>query len=288
MALYTLSKTYPQKRAFITGAASGLGKALCLLLSKDGWTIGISDINEEALAETTRLITEQGGRAISFHLDVADHEQYREVAARFLAETKGIDLLINNAGVGDGSVFGEYSLENWHWMIGINQMGVIYGCHHFVPVMKQAKSGHIVNIASAAAFVPSPNMAAYNVTKAAVRALSETLRMELTPSNIKVSVVMPTFFKTNIMQYSRSDEEMKAAAVKMMEKSGKEASDIAHEVLVKAGKGKLNIILPGQARFLYFMRRFFPSLFYRLIMDMAKKALSQRGTEIRKGADVSI
>ena len=156
--------------------------------------------------------------------------------------------------------------------------------------MKKARSGHIINIASAAAFVPSPNMAAYNVTKAAVRSLSETLYTELAPSNIKVSVVMPTFFKTNIMQYSRSGEEMKAVAKKMMEKSGKEASDIAQELLIKAGKGKLNIILPGQARFLYFIRRFFPSLFYRLIAGMAEKALSQREKRMRKGkgADVSV
>ena len=271
MSKYKLSEKHPQKRAFITGAASGLGKALCEHLSKDGWTIGISDIDRSNLNVTAAMIQQNGGKAIVQKLDVSDSEAYKRVVDDFLNETGGIDLLVNNAGVGDAGAMGEYSLENWNWVVDINQMGVIYGCHFFVPVMKQQQSGHIINIASAAAFVSTPNMGAYNVTKAAVRALSETLSLELRPSNIKVSAVMPTFFKTNIMQHARGGEEYQAMGKKMMAESNLEASAVADEILRKAGRGKLNIILPFQARFLFFMKRFFPSTFYNILYKMYRK-----------------
>lgn len=271
MSTYKLSEKYPQKRAFITGAASGLGKALCEHLSKDGWTIGISDIDLINLNATASMIQQNGGKAIAQKLNVADSDEYKQVVDAFLSQTGGIDLLVNNAGVGDAGAMGEYSLENWNWVVDINQMGVIYGCHFFVPIMKQQQSGYIINIASAAAFVSTPNMGAYNATKAAVRAISETLSLELRSSNIGVSAVMPTFFKTNIMQHARGGEEYQVMGKKMMEKSNLEASTVADEILRKAGRGKLNIILPFQARFLFFMKRFFPSIFYNLLYKMYQK-----------------
>ncbi|MCX6263582.1 MAG: SDR family NAD(P)-dependent oxidoreductase, partial [Bacteroidetes bacterium] len=125
--MLALSTTYPQKRAFITGAASGLGKAFCMDLARDGWTIGMADNNVTALELAATDIQNAGGRPLLFPLDVSDKDQYQQVAAHFLAQAGGIDLLFNNAGVGDGSVFEDYSLENYEWMVGINQMGVLYG-----------------------------------------------------------------------------------------------------------------------------------------------------------------
>ena len=163
-----LSKNFKQKRAFITGCASGLGKEMCHQLSKEGWTIGITDIDKSGLERTAAAIAENGGKAIPFIFDVSDEQAYRSAVTKFLDEVGGIDFLVNNAGVGDGDLFEDYSLENWRWMIGINFMGVVNGCHFFVPIMKQQRSGHILNISSAAAFSTSPKMAPYSATKAAV------------------------------------------------------------------------------------------------------------------------
>lgn len=268
---YRLSTKFPARRAWITGGASGLGKQLCLELAKDGWTIGFCDINADALQQTAEQIRAAGGKALPFVLDITDHLRYAEVIAQFLSQTEqnGLDVIINNAGVGDGCPFEEYSVENWQWIVGINQMGAIYGSRLCVPIFKRQQSGHIINIASAAAFINPPGMSAYNVTKAAVLSLSETLRIELAREGIGVSVVMPTFFKTNIMQHARGPEEGRVVAAKLMEMSGISANDVAQYVLKNAGKGNFRIILPFQARFLHIVKRLFPTLFYWLLNRLA-------------------
>jgi len=116
--MYQLSQTHPQKRAFITGAASGLGKAFCIELAKDGWTLGMADINVKDLAIAADEIEKLGGHPLVFAFDVSDRHQYQLVAEDFLAQAGGIDLLFNNAGVGDGGSFEEYGLENYEWMVG--------------------------------------------------------------------------------------------------------------------------------------------------------------------------
>jgi short-subunit dehydrogenase len=272
---YKLSKTFPKKRAFITGAGGGLGRVLSLELAGNGWTIGISDISEAGLKETASLIEKAGGKAIVYKLDVADSDRYAAVAKEYLSVTGGIDLLINNAGVGDGGVFGEYAVENWKWIVGINQMGVIYGCHNFVPTMKQQKSGQIINIASAAGFAALPSMSPYNVTKAAVISLSETLYSELKGENVNVSVVCPTFFKTNVMQHSRGDEAQKKAGQKMVDKSGIEPIEIAQKVLSEAGKKTFYIVHPFSAKVLFSVKRLFPTMVIKVI-GMGYKSMLQK------------
>ncbi len=267
--MLSISQQFPTKRAFITGTASGLGRELSLLLAKDGWTIGMCDINEDGLQAVKAEVEKQGGQALPYLLDTSNRQQFESVAKDYLAETEGIDLLINNAGVGDGEVFHEYSLDNWDWMVGINQMGVVYGCYFFVPILRKQKSGHIINISSAASFSNAPGMAAYSATKAAVRSLSETLYYELAPLGVKVSVAMPTFFKTNIMKHGKG--KMINTARKLVEESGIEADTIAREILAKAAAGKLHIVLPKQARKMFWVSRIFPSVFRKQLLKISEK-----------------
>ncbi|MCI5080259.1 MAG: SDR family NAD(P)-dependent oxidoreductase [Saprospiraceae bacterium] len=267
--MLSISQQFPAKRAFITGTASGLGRELSLLLAKDGWTIGMCDINENGLQAVKAEVEKQGGQALPYLLDTSNRQQFESVAKDYLAETGGIDLLINNAGVGDGEVFHEYSLDNWDWMVGINQMGVVYGCYFFVPILRKQKSGHIINISSAASFSNAPGMAAYSATKAAVRSLSETLYYELAPLGVKVSVAMPTFFKTNIMKHGKG--KMINTARKLVEESGIEADTIAREILAKAAAGKLHIVLPKQARKMFWVARIFPSVFRKQLLKISEK-----------------
>ncbi len=268
-----LSKKLKEKRAFVTGAAMGLGKSFCTHLAKDGWTIGMSDINIEKLEQTAEEVRQLGGTPILFSLDVSDRERFKEVSQIFLEQVGGIDLLVNNAGVGDGAAFHEYDLENWDWMIGINQMGVLYGCHYFVPTMMKQKFGHIINIASAAGYANAPRMSPYNMTKAAVISLSESLYYELTPLGVNVSVVMPTFIRTDIMQHARGSETAIAAGRKLLKKTKLQPDDAVMEMLVKAGKGKFEIALPRQSRMSYWLKRHWPWMFRRTLMKMAGRQI---------------
>ena len=273
--MYQLTQNHPQKRAFITGAASGLGRAFANELAKEGWTIGMADMNVKELELATAEIEKQGGNPIFFPLDVSDKDQYKKVAEDFLAQAGGIDLLFNNAGVGDGSLFEEYSLENYEWMVGINQMGVIYGCYYFIPAMKKQGSGHILNTASAAAIGCAPTMGAYNLTKAAVVAISETLYGELMDHNIQVSCIQPTYFKTNVIQHARGGEIVKKATQMFIEKSGLEAKEVAQEILTRAGKKELYIILPKDARKMWFFKRLAPTWFRKKVKEQFMYAMSK-------------
>lgn len=273
--MYLLSQTHPGKRAFVTGAASGLGKAFCIELAKDGWTLGIADMDTAGLAITATAIAELGGRALSFSLNVADKDQYKHVAADFLQQAAGIDLLFNNAGVGDGGGFEEYGLENYEWMVGINQMGVVYGCHFFIPAMKKQRSGHILNTASAAAIGCAPTMGAYNMTKAAVVAISETLYGELMDHNIQVSCIQPTYFRTNVIKHARGGELVKKATQMFIDKSGLEADEVAREILTRAGKKEFYIILPKDARKMWLLKRLAPTWFRKKVKEQFMYAMSK-------------
>lgn len=273
--MYQLSVIHPLKRAFITGAASGLGKAFCQELAKDGWTLGMADINVKDLEKVAGEIKQQGGKPLLFPLDVSDRDQYKKVAADFLLQAGGIDLLFNNAGVGDGGSFEEYSLENYEWMVSINQMGVVYGCYYFIPAMKKQRSGHILNTASAAAIGCAPTMGAYNMTKAAVVAISETLYSELMDDNINVSCIQPTYFKTNVVQFARGGEMVKKATQMFIDRSGLEADTVAQEILLRAGKKELYIILPKNARKMWYYKRLAPTRFRKKVKEQFMYAMSK-------------
>lgn len=267
--MHRLSQQHPKKRAFITGAGSGLGREFCIELAKDKWTIGICDISEKGLKETAALIAQQGGTPLPFLLNVADRKAYETVANDFLQQAGGIDVLINNAGVGDAEVFEEYGLDNWEWLVGINQMGVIYGCHYFIPAMKKQKSGHIINVASIASVAVAPTMSAYNVTKAAVKALSETLYSELKPFHVGVSVMMPFFFRTNITQHARGSRGSGEIAYYMVHGSDVSAQEVASKTIELVGKGKFYILLPKEAKYIHRIARFFPMYLLKMNVKWA-------------------
>jgi NAD(P)-dependent dehydrogenase (short-subunit alcohol dehydrogenase family) len=206
--------------ALITGAASGLGRALALRYAQAGWQVCAADIQAAGCAETVALITQTGQHAWPVTLDVTRSDDWQTVAADFAAQGTLPDVLINNAGVASGGPFDWLSQADWDWVMGINFNGVLKGCQTFVPGMKQRGHGHIVNIASMAGLLNPPGMSNYNVSKAAVISLSETLRMELQPYGIVVSCVCPSFFRTNLGDSLRSPDASTALSLqKLMESS---------------------------------------------------------------------
>lgn len=280
--MHPFSKKFPQKRAFITGAASGLGLACCEILAMDGWTIGMADIQEKSLLEAAEKINQLGGKSLPYQLDVSDKHTFKEVADDFLGQTGGIDILMNNAGVGDGGLFEEYDLEHWEWMVGINQMSVVYGCHYFIPAFKQQKSGHIINTASLAAVACAPMMGAYNMTKAAVVAISETLYAELMDFNIGVSCLQPFYFKTNIAQFAKGGDEVKFATEAMIKFSGLKADEVAKECMDRSAKGELYILIPKLARHMWLLKRLFPTWFRMQVKKQNDQTQKKLAAKFRK------
>jgi len=263
----------PHPTCVVTGAASGLGRALASQLAGRSGRILLADIDEAGLAETAKLVEQRGGTAKTLRCDVSKIEDVRRLHAEATAWLGDVDLLVNNAGVGAGGAVGEVPLEDWAWITGINQWGVIYGCHLFVPAMKKRGRGHVLNVASIAAFACAAEMGPYNVTKAAVVALSETLAGEFAGTDVGVSVLCPFFFTTNIAKSSRSASARVAsdAIEQLMKKTSVQADEVAKRALAACDRGDLYVFPHREAKAIVALKRLIPSTFLRKIGPAAAK-----------------
>ena len=191
--------------AVVTGAANGIGRCFAYEIVRRGGSVICVDIDEELANKTAEELSELGeGRAIGYKCDVADEEQMRVLSEQ--AETllgRPVTLLINNAGIAVAGSIGEQSLDDWRAAIDVNLWGVVYGCHYFVPKLRDLGFGGIINVASAAGFAAIPGTAAYSASKAAVLAMSEALAGEMTGSGVHVTTLCPTAVNTNILERGR-------------------------------------------------------------------------------------
>ncbi len=264
----------PSPSCVLTGAASGLGRAFALELAARGARLFLGDVDEAGLAETAKLVTERGGTARTLLCDVSRLHDMKRLHADSTAWLSGVDLLINNAGVAVGGTVGEIPIEDWEWITGINQWGVIYGCHLFLPDMKRRRSGHVLNVASIAAFACAGQMGPYNVTKAAVVALSETLAGELSGTGVGVSVLCPFFFATNIAKSARSSSAGVSpdAIEHIMKKTPVQADDVAKLALRACDRGQLYVFPHREAKAIAALKRLLPVTFLTKIGPRAAKA----------------
>lgn len=261
------NKVKPSQKAFavVTGAGSGIGRSFALELAKRGGTIVCSDINLDAAKETVALVEALGAKAFAVQCDVAKEEQVNQLAeqAEQLMQSP-VTLVINNAGIGLGGKFDEMSSEDWKWCMDINLWGVIYGCRAFVPKFKQLGHGAIINVASAASFTAAPEMTVYNVSKAGVRALSETLSAELRKSNIKVNVLCPTLVPTNIIKNGKVPH--KGLLDYALTNLAFTTSDkVAKLTLDRLDKGELYTIPQIDAKLFWLMKRTAPNLYAKFL-----------------------
>ncbi len=192
-----------RKLALVTGAGSGIGRATALHLGKLGARLVICDRNPVALQDTVRLLADIGAEAHPETADVSDWQAMQGLAQRVHASHGTLDILVNNAGVATAGDFLSTPIEDWHWVMGINLMGVVHGCKAFGAAMADAGRGHIVNIASAAGYYAAPDMSAYAASKHAVMGLTESLRVEMAARGIGVSAICPGVINTNIVAASR-------------------------------------------------------------------------------------
>jgi NAD(P)-dependent dehydrogenase (short-subunit alcohol dehydrogenase family) len=271
--------SFPQPlRAVITGAGSGLGRALALDLAKRGASLIVSDIVLPSAEETAELVRQQGARAEAVRCDVTDRDAVFALVDETERRLGGIDLIANNAGVAIGGPFDEISIEDWRWAVDINLWGVIYGCQAAVPKMRAQGRGYIINVASAAGLLAPPSMSAYNVTKAGVVSLSETLFAEYKTQGIHVAVVCPTFFRTNIIGAIRgaTTEKEDAQVIRWMERSKVQAPGVAKAAVDSVRDGKLYVQPMREGRMAWRLKRMAPQRFYDSLSRAHDKFLQGR------------
>ncbi|GAB3024109.1 SDR family NAD(P)-dependent oxidoreductase [Mycobacterium bourgelatii] len=257
--------------AVVTGAGSGIGAAFAVELARRGGAVVCSDINEIAAQQTVNTIIKQGGKAVAIRCDVSQFDDVTALAARSQEWFGGPPtLVINNAGVGaGGQAIGDMPLDDWTWTLGINLWGPIHGCQVFTPILRDAGPSPaprgIINVASAAAFGAAPGMAAYNVSKAGVLSLSETLAAELSGSGVNVTVLCPTFVKTNIVESGRITEESSEQAARLMRLIGFSATKVARICLDTHDRGGLYCMPQIDAKIAWNIKRLTPQTYTRAV-----------------------
>lgn len=256
-----LEKKYPQKRAFVSGAASGLGLAICERLATQGWKLLIADINTERLDQADTKLQSLGATTLPMIIDVTDYAALESAANAMQAHWGGVDLVFNNAGVAICGAIDELSLEDWQKTINIDLWSVIYGCKIFAPILKRQGGGYIINTASSAGTLAPPEMACYNVAKAGVVSLSETLKAELSKDNIGVSVVCPTVFATSLSDSLTGGRPMEQSLLRQLESSTVSAQEITEHVIRSIERDRLYVITQADARWGWRIKRLFPELY---------------------------
>ena len=276
-AVAALGARFPRRRIVVTGAASGLGLELCRRFARAGWTIGMIDVNATALDAAAVEIERLGGRVRRAVVDVTDADGVREAVDAFVAEAQGLDVMVNNAGVAAGGDFLDTPVDDWRWIVGINLFGVVHGARAALPVMLAQRGGLLLNVASAAGFASAAGMSAYNATKAAVVALSETLYGETLGSGVQVSVAMPFFFRTGLHLTLRASEQARRDAERMFATTPYTLEQAATDVLNGAAAGRLYVLAPRWLGLLWLVKRVSGTFFLRLSRRMRDRELA-RGT----------
>jgi len=251
-------------RTVVTGAGGGFGRAIALEIARRRGRLVLGDLDLEQCEQTAHLAMCDGAiQARAFRCDVT---KLADVEALAAACPDGIDLLVNNAGVSSAGPIGTLPIDDWRWTLDVDLWGVIHGCHVFIPLMRKQGCGHVLNVAAAAAMISAPLMGAYNVAKAGVVSLSETLAAELAGSEIGVTVACPTFFRSDIVAKGRfEDENTRKLAQRLMNKGGS-SQTVARKVIQAVERGDFYCLPMLDAKLLWWAKRMAPNALRRAIM----------------------
>lgn len=265
--------------AVVTGAGSGLGRALAVELAYAGATVVGVDVDAGGLARTVAITGEAGTRCLAKCADVSLYGDMERTAADVLDEFGRVDILVNNAGVGVGGELSQVPVEDFEWIVGINLMGEVHGTKAFLPSMIERGSGHVVNVASLSGLVPLPFHLPYTTTKYALTGFSEALSVELRKYGVWVTLVCPGAIRTNIIKNTRTPEsgsqgqsDFKERFRGVIEDRGMQPEKAARKVLAGVEKGRFLCLVGAEAHLLYQFHRLAPGLMRRVVTAVAEKA----------------
>lgn len=254
----------------VTGAGGGLGRAICIRLAQRGAHLLVADQDIEAADETVRLLGRADARAIA--CDVSDADSVLALADTMTRVFGGTDLLVNNAGTALGGAMGDLPLSEWERILRVNLWGAIHGCHVFVPRLRSQGSGAILNVASVAGLLTAPMMCAYNVSKAGVIALSESLYAELAGTGVGMTVLCPTFLRPGVSSHLNGIEHSaRSFAQRVMSHSHVTMDDAARVGLEAVDGGLLYAMPDSHERWLWRMKRAAPEAYYRMVASHVRK-----------------
>jgi NADP-dependent 3-hydroxy acid dehydrogenase YdfG len=256
------------KVAVVTGAGSGIGRALAQALNAAGCVLEISDINADSLEETRSLLSRSDTACESRQLDVADRGGIEQWARDIEARYSRVDIVINNAGVALTGTAEDNSYEDIEWLMNINFWGVVYGCKSFLPLLHKSPAAHLVNISSLFGIIAVPTQSAYHAAKFAVRGYTESLRQELAESTVHVCCVHPGGIKTNIARSGRTEagaEEEAEMHARFDELAKTTPESAAAQILGAMEKRKPRLLIGRDAKWVTLISRIFPTSYPRLL-----------------------
>ena len=243
--------------AVVTGAGSGIGRAICLDLAGQGVDIAAVDVEQSGLDTLQQAVESLGRKATTYRLDVADRAQMEALPERVLAEHEAVHILVNNAGVSVNLTFQQQTVEDLEWITGINYWGVIYGCKFFLPHLLTADEAHIVNMSSSAGFTGMKYQSSYSATKFAVAGFSESLYVELANTRVGVTCVHPGAVATDILDSARMGEDRRAKMLKTF-KYATPPEHAARAIRKAIRSGRFKRVVCVDSHLLYFFKRLAP------------------------------
>jgi short-subunit dehydrogenase len=271
-------KQYKDCVAVITGAASGIGKALAITLADRGCHLALADTDMQGLQSLQQELRSLGTECLIAQLDVSDDLAFVAFAQQVYDRFARIDMLFNNAGVSLIDSVENQKLEDFHWLMNINFWGVVHGTNACLPYLKASPSAHIVNVSSLFGLLSLPLQSAYNASKYAVKGFSEALKMEMAGSNVAVHCVHPGGIKTNIANNAKISTTAvpKSQILADFNKQAKTTATQAAAIILQGIDKKRRRILVGpDAKLLDLISRWFPST-YEKILGFEKAVLNNR------------
>ena len=256
----------------ITGAGSGLGRALALAYAARGCAVAIAGRNVDKLLDTRTQLEAAGATVFSWRCDVTDEDSVRSFVEATVHQLGRVDIFINNAGYAHAGHLVDTPISDWQALFDTNLFGAVRACRAVIPVMRGQKAGHLINIASFAGIANAPSMAAYNASKAALISLSETLRLELNDDGIGVTVACPSFFETDLhLNLQTPNPEMRGMVERLIKRSGFTAEQIADDIIRAVDKNKFLVLSQAQSKRLYWLKRISTRLYFRSMLNYIRQ-----------------
>lgn len=269
-------KRFTDRVAVVTGAASGIGRAVAQALAAKGCDLALADVDADGMAQTAETVEALGRRVTTHRVDVSDRAQMEAFAAEVEQAHQRVDVLINNAGVTVAATFEDQSLDDFGWVVGINLWGVVHGCKLFLPMLRRQDEAYVVNLSSMFGLVGMPQQTSYCATKFAVRGFSEALAVELAHTPVRVLSVHPGGVRTNIARSARyvgQAADNRDKTVRFFEKVAMPPEKAADLIVAAMQRNAERLLITPEAHATDVIKRLLPAVPSRWVAWVHKKVI---------------